>query len=226
MKFMMVRRKDTYGYVDFLRGKLDFNNHSAVQSIVDEMTVYEKEIICGITSVSDVCELRKRMWGDFKIQFRKEESDACTNIMRFVTGNPGILRSMVDASSTHWLDPEWGFPKGKREHHESDIRCALREFEEETGISRNTIDVIRNIKPVEEIYIGTDTRPYKHKYFLSVIDGENAARIPLTQFQKSEISKIAWMSPTQAIEMIRPDNQKKKDVVVQIQEVFKKYRVI
>jgi len=226
MKFMMVCRKDTYGYVDFLRGKMDFNNHSAVQSIVDEMTVCEKEIICGITSVRDVCELRKRMWGDFKIQFRKEESDACTNIMRFITSNPGILRSMVDASSTHWLDPEWGFPKGKREHHESDIRCALREFEEETGISRNTIDVIRNIKPVEEIYIGTDTRPYKHKYFLSVIDGENAARMPLTQFQKSEISKIAWMSPTQAIEMIRPDNQKKKDVVVQIQEVFKKYRVI
>ena len=226
IKLMMVRRKDTYGYVDFLRGKLDFNDHPAVQSIVDEMTVYEKETICKISSSSDVCELRKRMWGDYKIQFRKEESDACANIMKFITNNPGVLRTMVDESSTKWQEPEWGFPKGKREHHETDIRCGLREFEEETGISRNEINVIQNIRPIEEVYIGTDSRPYKHKYFISVIDGDRARCLSLEKFQKSEISKISWMTMAETVNSIRPNSQKKKDVVTQVRNIFKKYRVI
>lgn len=226
MKLLMVRRKDTYGYVDFLRGKLNFNNHAAVQSIVDEMTVYEKETICSITCSGDICDLRKRMWGDYKIQFRKEESDACVNIMNFITNNPGALRTMVDKSTTKWIEPEWGFPKGKREQHENDIRCGLREFEEETGISRDTINVLQNIKPVEEVYIGTDKRPYKHKYFISVIDKDLVRQLSLENYQKSEISKISWMTIDESFELIRPNNQKKKDVVTQVRKIFKKYKVI
>ena len=33
--------------------------------------------------------------------------------------------------------PEWGFPKGRRNMHESDLDCAKREFEEETGIDES-----------------------------------------------------------------------------------------
>jgi 8-oxo-dGTP pyrophosphatase MutT (NUDIX family) len=37
-----------------------------------------------------------------------------------------------------WEEPEWGFPKGRRDTQESDWVCALREFKEETGQPSNT----------------------------------------------------------------------------------------
>ena len=226
ISMLMVRRKDTYGYVDFLRGKLNFKTPESMQSAIDEMTLREKDVVCNIKSAEDIRELRKQMWGDFKIQFRKEENDACINIMAFINNNPGMLSRMVLRSNTEWGEPEWGFPKGKRDHHETDIRCANREFEEETGISKQSIHVLQNVKPVEETYIGTDDRPYKHKYFIALMTDSNAKKTVLTEFQRSEISKVMWVGERQLDDIMRPDNQKKRDVYTQACEIFKKYKVI
>lgn len=226
ISMLMVRRKDTYGYVDFLRGKPDFQSTDSIQTLVDEMTVYEKKIICGITSEDDVRELRKKMWGNFKLQFRREESDACSNIISFIQDNPGTLSRMVLRSHTGWTEPEWGFPKGKREHRETDIRCALREFEEETGIGKQSINVLQNVRPIEEVYVGTDNRPYKHKYFIAVMKDDVAKSTVLTEFQRSEISKMMWVDAAQIDTIMRPDNTKKKEVYTQVCNIFKKYKVI
>ena len=41
------------------------------------------------------------------------------------------------------MKPEWGFPKGRRNYQENDIDCATREWEEETGYSRNQIKMVK-----------------------------------------------------------------------------------
>ena len=41
---------------------------------------------------------------------------------------------------------EWEFPKGRRNYMETDIKCALREFQEETGISKESIKIINDRK--------------------------------------------------------------------------------
>ena len=66
-----------------------------------------------------------------------------------------------------WGEPEWGFPKGRRNYHEKDISCALREFEEETGYKRTDLSIMQNIQPVEEIFTGSNYKSYKHKYFIA-----------------------------------------------------------
>ena len=38
----MICRKDTLGYVDFLRGKYSLNNKSQLLNLFNEMTIYEK----------------------------------------------------------------------------------------------------------------------------------------------------------------------------------------
>ena len=146
--------------------------------------------------------------------------------MSFMNNNPGMLARMVLRSTTEWNEPEWGFPKGKREQHETDIRCASREFEEETGISKQSIHVLQNVKPVEEVYIGTDGRPYKHKYFIAIMKDDFVNKTVLTNFQRSEVSKVMWVGVQQMNHLIRPDNQKKKDVYAQVCDIFKKYKVI
>jgi 8-oxo-dGTP pyrophosphatase MutT (NUDIX family) len=44
------------------------------------------------------------------------------------------------------MEPEWGFPKGRRNYNEKDIDCALREFSEETGYSKYSLKNIENIQ--------------------------------------------------------------------------------
>ena len=59
--------------------------------------------------------------------------------------------SIIQNSETQWDSPEWGFPKGRRNHQETDIACAIREWEEETGFRRESLKIIKNLCPFEEI---------------------------------------------------------------------------
>ena len=45
IQYLMIRRKDSLGYVDFLRGKYNQNNDFHLRNIIKEMTVTEIENI-------------------------------------------------------------------------------------------------------------------------------------------------------------------------------------
>ena len=91
--------------------------------------------------------------------------------------------------------------------------CAFREFEEETGIAKDDIDLIENIVPYEEIYIGSNYKTYKHKYFIAKSRDVN---YDLSNFQESEVSKIEWKSYEKCMEEIRPYNIEKKTLLERI----------
>ena len=59
IKFLMIRRKDSFGYIDFLRGKYIIHNKEQLQDIFNEMSVIEKEYIAA----HDFNTLWKMMWG-------------------------------------------------------------------------------------------------------------------------------------------------------------------
>jgi len=42
-KYLLICRKDSLGYIDFLRGKYPLYNENYIQTLVDEMTVNEKK---------------------------------------------------------------------------------------------------------------------------------------------------------------------------------------
>ena len=69
-KFLMIRRKDSLGYVDFMRGKYPLFNKRHIINILNEMTVKERDKILN----SDFQELWDELWGDYVgIQYRGEE---------------------------------------------------------------------------------------------------------------------------------------------------------
>ena len=41
----MIRRKDSFGYIDFLRGKYSPYNINQIQGMIDEMSVSERELL-------------------------------------------------------------------------------------------------------------------------------------------------------------------------------------
>ena len=44
-EYLMIRRKDTFGYIDFIRGKYSLKNMDQIKDIIDEMSNDEKEKI-------------------------------------------------------------------------------------------------------------------------------------------------------------------------------------
>ena len=44
IEYLLICRKDTLGYIDFMRGKYNLFNKSQLQNLFDEMTINEKKI--------------------------------------------------------------------------------------------------------------------------------------------------------------------------------------
>ena len=224
LQFLMIRRKDSFGYIDFIRGKYSPYNIYQIQNIVNEMSVEEKNNI--LTKPFD--ELWKTMWGGMNSGQYKNEEMASLKKIELIRDGVNInneivtLKDIVQRSATSWLEPEWEFPKGRRNFKERDVECALREFEEETGISAGAVSLVENVLPFEEIFIGTNYKSYKHKYFLAhMAEMEDY----LDNFQITEVSKLEWKTIDDCLAVIRPYNLEKKQLIANINKVLQEYRL-
>ena len=66
--FLLIRRKDTLGYVDFIRGRYPYNNINYIMNIINEMTEDEKDMIYDM--VSNLNERIKSEGGTFDEWFK------------------------------------------------------------------------------------------------------------------------------------------------------------
>jgi ADP-ribose pyrophosphatase YjhB (NUDIX family) len=229
-----------------MRGKYSLNNKLYLLNLISEMTVMEKMRILEHT----FDYLWFGLWGDcVSNQFRSEEKNARDKLEALKLGitsatgtststgtstgtststgtgtgtsaNSYNLQSLIDDSGTNWLEPEWGFPKGRHNNLEKDLTCGLREFEEETGYPAHSVKIIQNLLPYEEIFTGSNYKSYKHKYYVGHI---NLAQEPYKAYQATEISKIAWCTYEQAQQLIRPYNLEKLSVLEKIHRVLGAY---
>ena len=222
LKYLLICRKDSLGYVEFIRGKYPLYNQTYIQNLINEMTISEKNKLL----TKDFADLWKDLWGDyFGTQYKSEEN---LSRNKFNNIKEGIhlyddtffnLKQIIQASTTNWIEPEWGFPKGRRNYQENDINCGLREFSEETGFQRNDINLIKNIIPFEEIFTGSNYKSYKHKYFIGHISDYNSS----SGFQESEVSKMKWLNLEDCIKLIRPYNFERIQIIKNIDKVLHKY---
>jgi 8-oxo-dGTP pyrophosphatase MutT (NUDIX family) len=218
----MIRRKDSFGYIDFLRGKYSLYNIEQIQNSIDEMSIHEKERL--LTESFDT--LWKLLWGEnCGTQYRNEELISSKKFEMLkegivVNNNTITLADLIRNSKTTWSETEWEFPKGRRNYQEKDLDCALREFQEETGYLQKDIIVIQNMLPFEEIFIGSNHKSYKHKYFLGYM---NDTIDNLQNYQKTEVSKLEWKTIDECLECIRPYNLEKKKIIQNIRQILTEY---
>ena len=226
IKYLLICRKDSLGYIDFLRGKYPLYNEKYIQTLIDEMTIKEKELLLQ----TNFKILWSKLWGHFGgMSYRNENQSAEEKFMHISRGiklehrKEYSLDSLIQKSQTSWKAPEWGFPKGRRNHQETDISCAIREWEEETGFDRTSLTLIKNLCPFEEIFMGSNFKTYKHKYYLAYISPEET---PPKSYQKSEVSARVWMTLDEALLHIRSYNLEKRELITNIEQVLQKYRLI
>jgi 8-oxo-dGTP pyrophosphatase MutT (NUDIX family) len=183
-------------------------------------------------------DLWKRVWGEGSVQYGNEEvvsrekfNQLCRGIETPANGKYD-LKDLVALDKSAWTEPELGFPKGRRENNETDLSCGLREFFEETGysgissgnIAGTNYSIIENVVPFEEIFIGSNYKSYKHKYFLMKMDYEYSQS---THFNKEdpncEISAIRWLSFLDCLNAIRNYNLEKRKILICVNTILMKY---
>jgi len=219
MEYLMICRKKTLGYVDFIRGKYSITTPQHLCNLINEMTVQEKKDIL----THPFLYLWEDLWGSSS-DGGIEETHSFERFAMITNGcimeNKRVtLAELIQESTTKWEEPEWGFPKGRRNQYESDMICALREYEEETGYDRKDLKLIKNIMPYEEIFIGSNYKSYKHKYFVGLSYNSS----PIHGHQESEVSKVEWVRYEDALRRIRPYNVERKYVLGLVHSMIQEY---
>lgn len=218
IQYLMIRRKDTLGYIDFMRGKFNLNQKQYIMNMILQMTKTEKNALLQKYAMV------KEKKGTNLPPMRER-------ILELINGYTNHLGEFYDLQSlivesrlySDWDEPEWGFPKGRRNPQENDYDCAVREFSEETGYSTSVLTNVRNIVPMEETFTGSNYNSYRHKYYLMNISYENS--IAAHKFQKSEVSGMGWWPLSTCLEKIRPYNLEKIQVIKNIDECLQKTRM-
>jgi ADP-ribose pyrophosphatase YjhB (NUDIX family) len=195
----MIRRKNSLNYIEFIRGKYEILDKEHLNKMFKYMSKDE-----NIKIKSDNFE---SMWNDIWKEtakskvYQKEFNAAKTKFEELKSINFYDLLE-PDNQSTY-LDPEWGFPKGRRNISEKNLDCAIREFNEETNYSLTNMHVLERLNCLEEEYAGSNLVNYKHVYYVaSSPDDENSELNDVDNL--NEIGEIGWFTVPEALEKIRP----------------------
>jgi 8-oxo-dGTP pyrophosphatase MutT (NUDIX family) len=199
-------------FAEFMRGKYDPEDTEYVSLLIRNMTLKEQ---AGVAS--DTFEILWRtLWGD-----DRASSDYASSRDKF--NQLDRVKLMRDNLSPY-TEPEWGVPKGRRMRGESDIACAIREFDEETNVPRESYVVLKNMT-LEETFLGLNAVRYKHIYYVAIL--KTPEMVDLTQrfthMQRREISGIAWKTLAEAEELIRPHHVQRAEMIEQLRSILRTF---
>lgn len=166
---LIVRRRDSIAYLDLLRGRYNMKNfHSLIGLLTDE----ERKRLVAYS----FDELWEDLWVNTDYRCYSLEYEKCKE--QFENIQP-FLHKIINVTSPNPDNHMWEFPKGKPVKKEPIFFTALREFEEETRLSADILNMVNEIPPVIETYKGTDKKSYKTIYYVMTVQ-----YTPLPKVQK------------------------------------------
>jgi len=210
IKFLLIQRKHSFSYVEFIRGKYDENN---VEEVSELLNLMGKEEIKKIL-ISDLSSLWNDLWNKTsKHKNYQKEFEVSQQKFNQLKENYNLI-DLINLNELYDT-PEWGFLKGRRDKNEKNLDCAIREFEEETSINENKYILLNRLNTIEESVIGTYKTVYKLVYYLALAYDD----IELTldnEHQKCEIGDMKWLTFEEIIPKIRPYFKEKIIMITKI----------
>jgi len=218
VQFLLIKRKNSLAFVEFIRGKYTVHDVAYIGSLLERMTMKEHQSLTTRTFV----QLWYDLWGD-SASSRSHRNEYDVSERRF-----GIIKEhlpqWIAEHPTRWVEPEWGFPKGRRNPYETDVHCALREFQEETGIKNADISLIQNTHSISETFVGSNHTHYCHKYYIAICNQSTEVELHSDNFHMvREVGDIQWCSLDDAIAKIRPDNVEKREILLKAGKILKNF---
>lgn len=202
-KFIMIQRRNSIGYIDFIRGKyFDYN----IKTLIEEMSIEEKLRILNtpFNTLWDNLWLNHNYRGfknEYKMAKKRFEAHDIESLIK-----EGIMYSK-------WDTEEFSIPKGRKVFHETNIECAKREFQEETGIHSDNLHIIDSLGTVSETFRGSNDVMYKHIYYIATIDHRlcNFKTLPL--FNNEEAKLLCLFNYKEALNAFRSYESSKRNVM-------------
>lgn len=200
IKFLLIRRKHSLGYLEFIRGKYKVSEENQILSLLSIMTPFEKDKILS----KDFDELWTDIWRKTSyMQIYQQEYTRSKKKFKLLKGN-NKLSELIKKTTLKFLTPEWGFPKGKRSNYENNLNTAFREFKEETGLEEKDISIVKNIDPIHEIFFGSNGIKYKHIYYVALYKGDDKVlKVNKSENEFQEIGDIGWFNYMETTNLIR-----------------------
>ena len=228
LKYLMIQRRDTLGFVEFMRGKYSVNNINYIKKLFKIMTRTERELILE----NNFDTLWENLWMKNDNRYSFNEHKVSKNKFQMFKQGIELNDKKVSFKTIHsevpviYESPEWGFPKGRRNLYETDIDCAIREFEEETGINNKQYNILLEVNRVQETFYGSNNIRYKHIYYIAELVDSNIIFNPFNKHQLTEIGNINWFKYEECINIIRQYNTEKKNVITKVNNVLTKNRLL
>lgn len=221
IKYLMIQRKDSLSFMEFIRGKYNTTDEPYVKKLLSGMTNHERSLIM----CSPFEQLWNHVWFQPSTRLTMEYEAAKA---KFDSLN-GSMSDFLSESTSPFLEPEWGFPKGRRRLKENDLVCAIREFAEETGFSENDIAIHSEIAPFEEVFYGTNNILYRHVYYLASMlnpDTSDPEVNPNNINQAREVQAIRWFDCEETLCHIREHNKERRDLFDSVHKYVTTHKMI
>ncbi len=215
IKFLLVRRKHSLGYTEFIRGNYKKDNIDFIIYLFQQMTPKEIRNI----AVKSFDELWDEFWGTDtrKKMFNKKqytESKENFDSLKYKIDVELSLDFYVNNVKPFYEVAEYGLPKGRKQRGETDIECAIREFCEETGYSQQDIKIINNVKPLIEDMTGTNGVNYRHIYYLAE---DLTNKIPkICERNSNEIGDIGFYTRDECLQLLREYHLEKREIITNV----------
>ena len=238
IKFLSVNRKHSLSFIEFIRGKYMNNkskssssplNVSYVFTLFKNMSIRERHLVQTETfdqlweRWSPSTCMTKYETNRYEYQYSKNKYE------KFVAGIS--VRNVVytidyvmKRTYSMYNEPEWSFPKGRKNKNETELTCAGRECMEETDFDPTKFHMLP-VDPIHENYTGFNKIKYRNIYYIaefistdpldygvSGIMGTNA----LNKLQQVEIRNVAWLTLDETVGKIRSYHSERKGLITDV----------
>jgi 8-oxo-dGTP pyrophosphatase MutT (NUDIX family) len=223
IRYLMIQRKDSLSFMEFIRGKYNINDILYIRQLVSAMTLNEKNLLLK----KQFDDIWNYVWNQGAAANIKHTTEYIESKYKFeYLNNSNILANIIN-NVVHVVDQEqeWGFPKGRRKLKETEIDCALREFCEETRLTAADIQIIDGILPFEEIFFGTNNVLYKHTYYVAKVKN-NDIPIAIDQScieQVREVRALNWFCYDEVLQHIKLYNIERHQIIQKTHKIISHY---
>jgi 8-oxo-dGTP pyrophosphatase MutT (NUDIX family) len=229
---LMIQRKDSLGFMDIMRGKYRLNDPDYISKQLRGMTIKERKRLLD----DDFDEIWNDLWGgDAETSQRYAHNkhiskDKLMQLREGIENSNGekiTLVNLLRQEPALYQTPEWGFPKGRRDLYESDIKCAYRELGEETGILEEDLFKVMNVAPFIEQFYGSNNIHYRHTYYIAQYIGTSMICFDEKNNEMTrEIGNIAWKCLDEGLLLLRPENVEKRGILIQLANLLRNFAPI
>tara|TARA_B100001105_G_C22334638_1_gene418473 strand:- start:99 stop:983 length:885 start_codon:yes stop_codon:yes gene_type:complete len=217
IQYLLIRRRNSISYVEFLRGKYRFIDLEFISTLFSRMSENERNTI----SNANFDEIWKNLWiGDNLEKNTIEYNRVKKKYMQLKNGlliedKFITLDNILQNTTSIYIEPEWCFPKGRRNCFETDLECSEREFQEETNYIKQDYELYDDILPFTEQHVGSNNITYRTIYYLAQSSKNKVPSIDKNnKLQCREISSIGFYNYDTIVNKLFRDYdiEKKKNI--------------